>query len=322
MSRVVYVALQQFCESDAEPQRVLQEAGFEIRTNALERRLRREDMPSELRGADAVIAGVESYDAGLLASLSRLRCISRCGVGTDTIDLEAARRLGIAVYTTPHEVVEPVAELTVTMMLALARNVPQHLRELHGGRWVKHTGVLLSEWTVGLVGFGRIGQAVERLLRPFGPRVLAADPRLAPADLPPGVSLRTLHALLAEADVVSLHAARRPEDGPLVGPAEVWAMKPGARLINTSRGYVIDEAAVEAALRAGRLAGAALDVFTDEPYAGPLARLPNVLCTPHIATLTRASRAAMERRAAAQVVQHFLAARSPMAAAATASAGR
>jgi D-3-phosphoglycerate dehydrogenase len=306
MSRpVAVVTLQQFCETDPQPIQVLEEAGFEVRRNRLGRRPTREELPEMLRGADAALAGVEPYDAALLEALPALRCISRVGVGVEAIDLAAARRRGIAIYTTPDEVAEPVAQMTVAMLLALARNLPQHHADAKAGAWTKRTGALLSEWTVGLVGFGRIGQAVERLLRAFGPRLLIADPAVAPSALPPSAALRTLPELLAESDVVSLHAARPADAGPLLGAAEFALMKPGSRLINTARGHLIDEAALLQALHSGRLAGAALDVYATEPYRGPLAALPQVLCTPHVATLTTASRAAMERRCAEQVVAHF-----------------
>jgi len=306
MSRpVVYVTLQQFCERDARPREALAQAGCSVRQNAAGRRPRREELVEWLRDADAVIAGVEPYDAELLARLPRLRCISRCGVGTDSIDLEAARRRQIAVFTTPDEVIRPVAELAVGMIFALARNFPQHLSDLRAGRWTKRTGVLLSEWTVGLVGFGRIGRAVAEALRPFGPRLIAHDPALRASEVPAFVQLRELEALLAQADLVSLHAGRRPQEGPLIGRRELALMKPGSFLVNTSRGFLVDEPALCEALESGRVAGAALDVFESEPYNGPLARLPQVLCTPHVASLTGASRAAMELRAAEQVVGFF-----------------
>ena len=283
----------------------MEAGGFEVRRNALGRRLRREEMAEALRDADAVLAGVEPYDGPLLAQLPRLRCISRCGVGTDAIDLEAARRHGIAVCTTPDETVEPVAQLTVAMVLALARHLPLHLADFRAGVWKKRTGALLSEWTIGLVGFGRIGQAVERCLRAFGPRILVSDPRAGEAGLPDGVERVELATLLAEADLVSLHAGCRPGDGPLMGGREFEMMKRGSYLVNTSRGFLVDEAALSAALISGRLAGAALDVFASEPYTGILSTLPQVLCTPHVATLTRASRAAMEWRCAKNVVDYF-----------------
>ena len=311
---IVYVTLQQFCEHDDRPRWVLEEAGFEVRLNSLGRRLRREEMVQVLQDADAVLAGVEPYDAAVLAALPRLRCISRCGAGTDSIDREAARRQGIAIYTTPEETAEPVAQLTVAMILALARNLPLHLGESRQGVWKKHTGVLLSEWTIGLVGFGRIGRAVERSLRVFKPKVLVVDPRCQPKEMPPGVELRPLTALLAEADLVSLHASRRPEEGPLIGRRELAAMKPGSYLVNTARGFLVDEEALYDALQSKHLAGAALDVFQTEPYAGPLAQLPNALCTPHVATLTKASRAMMEWKSASNLVYHFTQVAAPVGA--------
>lgn len=304
--RTVYVALQQFCEADPKPRALLLEAGFEVRQNTLGRRLRREEMPAALREADAVLAGVEPYDGEILAALPQLRCISRCGAGTDSIDLGAARRLGIAVYTTPEEVVEPVAQMTIAMMLALARQFPQHLAGLRSGIWKKQSGSLLSEWTVGLVGFGQIGRAVERYLRPFGPRVLVADPAVGPDAVPQPAEWRELPSLLAEADLVSLHVSRPRDAGVLMGRQEFAVMKRGSRLVNTARGYLVDEAALFDELQSGHLAGAALDVFTDEPYTGRLTTLPQVLCTPHVASLTRASRAAMEWRCAQNVVEWLL----------------
>jgi D-3-phosphoglycerate dehydrogenase len=299
----VYVALQQFCECDDRPRQLLQEAGCDVRQNPFGRRLRAEDLREVLQGVDAVLAGVEPYDAGLLRALPRLKCISRCGIGTDAIEVEEARRLGITVCATADEVIEPVAQLTVAMILALARNFPWHIADARAGRWQKRSSVLLSEWTVGLVGFGRIGRVVAEYLHVFQPRrICVTDPVCRVGETSRGVALRDLSGLLAESDVVSIHASRRQEEGPLIGPAELAQMKPGGFLVNTSRGSLVDERALYEALTSGRLAGAALDVFEEEPYQGPLMTLPQVLCTPHVATLTKASRAAMELRCAQHVV--------------------
>lgn len=306
MSRpLVYVALQQFCEFDDRPLRALLESGFEVRLNDLRRRLKAEEIPQRVGEAEAVLAGVEPYDAGILASLPRLRCISRCGTGTESIDLEAAQRHRIAVLTTPEEVVEPVAQMTVAMIFGLARHFPEAMADFRNGLWQKRVGALLSEWTIGLVGFGRIGRAVERHLRPFEPRVLAADPHVSPAQVPPGVSLCSLEQLLGQSDLVSLHAGRRSEEGVLLGRKELSSMKPGSRLVNTARGRLVDQGALYDLLVAGHLSAAALDVFEEEPFTGPLTRLPQVLCTPHAASLTRASRLAMELRCARNVVEFF-----------------
>lgn len=301
----VYIALQQFCQTDRRPEQLLKEAGFHVIPNTLGRRLHREELMELLQKADAVVAGVEPYDAQVLQALPRLRCIGRCGSGTDAIDLEAAERLGIAVYTTPEEVAEPVAQLTVAMILALARNLPLHLADAQHGTWRKRTGFLLSEWTIGLIGFGQIGQAVQRYLERFGPRILVTDPAWEHQRLPEAVQWRPLDALLREADLVSLHVNRARAAGAVLGERELELMRPGSYLVNTARGYLLNEHALYTRLQSGHLAGAALDVFETEPYEGPLARLPQVVCTPHIATLTRASRAAMEFRCAQQLIDHF-----------------
>lgn len=307
--QTVFVALQQFCETDAEPREELLRAGFRVERNRLGRRLKKEDLPGLLQEADAVLAGVEPYDREVLESLPRLRCISRCGVGTDQIDLEAARCRGIAVLTTPEEVVEPVAQMTLALILALARNLLLHWSAFQKGEWRKETGHLLSEWTVGLVGFGRIGKAVQRRLEPFRCSILVCDPKVPQEQIPRGVRRVDLPTLLRESDLVSLHAALAPEDPPLIGRKEISQMRSGSRLVNTARGRLVDEEALADALESGHLSGAALDVFESEPYAGRLARIPQVLCTPHVASLTARSRAEMELRCARNVVEFFAKAR-------------
>ncbi|MBI4354505.1 MAG: phosphoglycerate dehydrogenase [Candidatus Omnitrophica bacterium] len=303
MSRpVVVVTLQQFCETDPGPRELLRRAGCEVRENTLGRRMTAQDCREWLKDADAVIAGVEPYDGTLLNSLPRLRCISRCGTGTDAIDLDAARRVGVTILTTPDAVVEAVAQLTLAMILASARNLPLHHSDSHAGRWTKRTGRLVSEWCIGLIGYGRVGQAVGRYLQAFGPTLLITDPQLDGKALPDGVDACPLDALLGRADLVSLHVSRRPEEGVLLGRQELTRMRRGSVLVNTSRGFLIDEQALYDLLVEGRLAGAALDVFATEPYHGPLAQLPQVLCTPHVGSLTVASRAAMEWQCARNVV--------------------
>jgi D-3-phosphoglycerate dehydrogenase / 2-oxoglutarate reductase len=300
--RSVYVALSQFCEEDDRPRRALLDAGFVVDENRLGRRLKSDELIAAVGGAEGIIAGVEPYNAEVLQSFQRVRCISRCGVGVDAIDLDAAKRLDIAVLNTPDEVAEPVAQLTVGMMLALARHFPDYGVTVRDGAWKRQTGSLLSEWTIGLVGFGRIGKAIERCLRPFQPKLIVSDPGVRAQDLPPGIELLDLDAVLSRADLLSLHVARPASEGPLLSSAQFERMKPGSRIINTSRGYLLDEEALLTALQTGRLSGAALDVYETEPYSGPLAKLPQVLCTPHIGTLTHASRRAMELKAAMNVI--------------------
>ena len=302
---LIYIALQSFGKLESLPLRTLEEAGFEVRLNRLGRRLVQEEMADLLRDAHGVIAGVEPYRADLLAQLSNLRCISRCGVGLDSVDLEAAKSHNIAVLSTPDEVVQPAAELTLSFILALARNLGLHQENFHRGIWEKQTGYLLSEWTIGLIGYGRIAQAVRRLLVPFGPRVLASDPRLPEGEMLDDTRICGLPELLEASDLVSLHAARSPKEGAILSRRELLSMKPGSRLVNIARGHLVEEEALVEALQSGHLSAAALDVFEVEPYTGPLAQMPQVLLTPHVATLSRSSRVQMELRAAQNIIHFF-----------------
>lgn len=303
--RLIVSTLSQFCENSDLPRRLLEESGFEVRENKTGRRIRSEEMSEALKEADGVIAAVEPYEAQLLQSLPQLKCISRCGAGCDAIDLEAARENNIEVMVTRDEIVEPVAQLTIAMMLGLARNFAQHACDFSQGLWKKHTAVLISEWSVGLVGFGKIGRRVADYLRPFGPRLLVTDPYAESESIPEEVTLCDLERLLKESDCVSLHASTNPNDPPLLGRKEFALMKQGGVIVNTARGYMIDHLALEEALFAGRLKGAALDVFDREPYAGRLAKHPSVLLTPHVATLTKKSRIAMEVKAAQNIIDFF-----------------
>lgn len=301
----VFVTLQTFCEGNDQPRQELLRAGLRVRENPLGRRLCREEMPDLLQEADAVLAGIEPYDAEILERLPRLRCISRCGTGTDSIDLEMARERGVAVLTTPDEVVEPVAQMALAMLLALARNLALHWNDSHRGEWKKRTGHLLSEWTVGIVGFGRVGRAFHETLRPFGCAIRVYDPNLPVQRFSQETRCVELESLLQESDVISLHAALPADAPPLLGRREFALMRKGSRLINTARGRLVDEEALLEALESGHLSAAALDVFEGEPYTGKLSQLPQVLCTPHVASLTARSRGKMELRCARNVIEFF-----------------
>lgn len=295
MKQKVYVSLSQFCESEDSPRKALLNAGFEVSENKTGQRIKTEEMLAVLDGVDAVLAAVEPYSAELLNRLPNLKCISRCGAGVDAIDLSAAQKNNITVLATKEEVAEPVAQMTLGFILALARNFGPHQHDFQKGVWKKHTGHLLREWTIGIVGFGRIGQKVAEYLKPFQCRIEIADP------FSDQTTCR-LETLLKNSDLVTLHASRDPKEGPLFSHHEFEMMKPRSYFVNTSRGFMVDESALEKFLKNGHLAGAALDVFEKEPYVGSLAQLPQVFATPHVATLAVASRVAMELKAAQNIV--------------------
>jgi D-3-phosphoglycerate dehydrogenase len=246
---------------------------------------------AQLAEAEALIVrSATRVTAELLERAPRLRVVGRAGVGVDNIDTEAATLRGVLVMNTPGSNSVSVAEHTIALLLALARAVPQLNAALHAGRWEKSSaGIELRGKTLGLVGLGRVGAEVARRARGLEMRVLAHDPFITPEFArEAGVELAPFDELLARADIVSLHMALSPATENLFNATTLARMKPGARLINTARGELIDEAALAEALRSGHLAGAALDVFaTEPPRNSPLLGLANVVATPHVAGSTQ-----------------------------------
>jgi D-3-phosphoglycerate dehydrogenase / 2-oxoglutarate reductase len=250
------------------------------------------------RGAVAAIVSTDPFDHAVFAAATRLRVVARVGVGTDSIDLDAATEAGVVVTTTPGANRETAADHALAMILAALRRVVEHDASVRRGEWRR--GGDLTPWdlhgtTVGLVGYGDIGRAVGRRLGGFGARVLACDPVEA-GSVP-------LDALLERSDVVSLHLPLNDTTRGLIGAAELARMPAHAVLVNTSRGGLVDEPALVAALRSGAIRAAALDVFADEPRLTPgLAELPNVVLTPHIGGLSERSIALMTERATEHVL--------------------
>jgi D-3-phosphoglycerate dehydrogenase len=240
---------------------------------------------------DAVVLVVRSetkVTAAVMAKAPRLRIIARAGMGVDTIDLAEANRRKIAVLTAPGANSNSVAEFTFALLLALVRRIPDAAASLATGAWdrKRFEGTELRGKTLGLVGLGRVGSGVAAIAHGFGMQVEAFDPRLAQHEMDAlGVTFLPLDEVLRNADVVSLHAKLTPETRHLVDDARLAAMKRGVLLVNTSRGALIDDAALVRALRSGQVAGAALDVYDPEPLPvdSVLRGAPNLLLTPHLA---------------------------------------
>ena len=226
----------------------------------------------------------------LAAASPQLRVVGRAGVGVDNIDLQAARELGVTVVNSPVAMTAAVAELTLALMLSLARRVPQAHASLQRSEWLKAEfyGVQLQGKTLGVIGVGRIGSAVAGLATALGMQVLGHDPILAPATLRQrGVEPVDLEALLSRSEFITLHVPLNDQTREMINADRLALARPGAFLVNTSRGAVVDERALLQALESGRLAGVALDVFHREPPGDdPLLRHPNVVATPHIAAQT------------------------------------
>ncbi len=248
-------------------------------------------LPGELADAEAlVVRSATKVTAALLEKAARLRVIGRAGVGVDNVDVEAATRRGILVMNTPGGNAVSVAEHTIALMLGLARAVPQANASIQAGRWEKSSfsGTELRGKTLGLVGLGRVGTEVARRARALEMKVLAYDPYVTPAAAREvEVELVPLDELLGQSDVISLHTSLSALTEKMIDAPAIAKMKRGARLINCARGELIDEAALAEALRSGKLAGAAVDTFAEEPPKNsPLVGLPNLIATPHIAGST------------------------------------
>jgi D-3-phosphoglycerate dehydrogenase len=237
-----------------------------------------------------VIRSATKLDASLIERADRLRVIGRAGVGVDNVDVDAATRRGIVVANAPESTVVAAAEHTVGLLVALSRNIPQAHAELKQGRWERsaYAGVELAGKTLGVLGFGRIGQQVARRAQGLGMRVVAFDPFVA------GERFRELgieraatpEELLGEADFLTLHLPLTEDTRGFLGAGAFARMRDGVRIVNAARGELVDEDALVEALRSGKVAGAALDVFPSEPYSGPLLELENVVVTPHLAAST------------------------------------
>jgi lactate dehydrogenase-like 2-hydroxyacid dehydrogenase len=259
-------------------------------------------------GSAAIVAdpSVRVDKAVLEAAGQSLKVVANFGVGYDNIELEALRRHGVRATNTPDVLTAATAELAVALMLAAGRRIAEADAIVRRGLWTRlvaegFLGRQLVGATVGLVGFGRIAQRVAELLHGFDVQLLytATDDRSARA----GVERRELPDLLAGSDVVSLHVPLTPATTHLIDAAALALMKPGAILVNTSRGGVVDTAALIEALRSGRLAAAGLDVYEDEPHVAPaLRQLPNTVLLPHIGSATASTRDAMARLCAENVI--------------------
>lgn len=266
----------------------------------------KETLNAEIADAEALIVrSATRVTSELLDKARKLRVVGRAGVGVDNIDLPEATKRGVLVMSTPGGNAVSVAEHTFALLLALARQVPRLDKAIHEGLWEKSSaaGTEVRGKTLGLIGLGRIGSEVAVRAEAFDMRVLGYDPYISEAAAHEvSVELVPLETLLAESDFVSLHAALSPATQNLINAATIEKMKKGARLVNAARGELIDEAALAEALKSGKLAGAALDVFVEEPpMNSPLIGLPNVIATPHVAGSTAEAQEEVGTQIAVQV---------------------
>ena len=292
----ILVTPSSFGRHDPRLHSVLAESVGKVIGNERGRPLTADELRDILPGCDGYIAGQDHIDARALERADRLQVIARYGVGVDRVDLAAAQARGIIVTNTPGANADAVAELSIALMLALARQLPHANQRTRRGEWPRLSGVSLAGSVVGLLGLGAIGRSVARRLRAFECVMQAHDPFVSSDQaLQLGVQLVDLDDLVANADFLSLHMPATPDTVGLVDADFLARMKPGAFLINTARGELVDEAALWGAIRSGHLRGAALDAFSQEPPAAdnPLFSLPQVIVTPHMGAHTAGAAKAM-----------------------------
>jgi D-3-phosphoglycerate dehydrogenase len=276
---------------------VLESYGLDVIVPDVEERMEAADLLQYAGQFDGAICGDDRYTAAVVeACAPRLKVISKWGTGIDSLDAEACSRYGVQIGRTPNAFTTPVADTVLGYMLAFARRQPWMDKAMKSGEWQKISGFTLSEKTLGVVGVGNIGKAVTRRAKAFGMKVLGTD--IVEVDHvfinESGIELTTLDILLAKSDFISINCDLNPTSQHLINPLTLGQMKDTAVLINTARGPIVNEKALIAALQAGKLGGAALDVFEFEPLPedSPLKQMDNVMLAPHNAN---SSPAAWER---------------------------
>jgi len=263
----------------------------EIVLNPFGRKLSPEELVELGSDADGIIAGTEKIDKVSMERMTKLRVISRCGAGLDSIDIVAAEKLSIKIYNTPDAPTRAVAELTLGLILDLLRKISLSDRNLRSGKWNKITGNLLKGKKIGIIGYGRIGKELSILLQPFQTDISFFDINQISSEF---ASPMPMNELLGWADIITLHCSIIHGKECIIGEKELALMKKSSFLVNASRGELVDESALYDSLRNGKISGAAIDVFSTEPYDGKLIEVDNIILTPHIGSYALESRIEME----------------------------
>lgn len=286
-----------------DPFDILEANGYEVVKNPYGRRLTEDETIELAKDCVGIVAGVENLNSKVIDALPNLKCISRVGVGMDSVDILHAESKGIQVLNTPNGPTRAVAELTLGLTMSLLRKIPNAHYDLRNKVWKKQTGNLLFEKKVGILGLGRIGRMTAEMFRALGNQVAGYD--LCPNEewaRENGVKVLDLRELLTTCDIITIHVPGKADGSAIITKSELDLLKDDAFLVNVSRGGVIDEDALYNVLQSGKLSAVALDVFSQEPYSGPLCDLENVVLTPHIGSYAKEGKLKMEVDAAQNLI--------------------
>jgi D-3-phosphoglycerate dehydrogenase len=300
----VLVSTSSFARYDISPIKTLESRGYDVVLNPYGRTLKSDELISLASECVGIVAGTEKYGKEVIEKLPKLKVISRCGTGLDSIDSNAANSHSISIRNTPEAPTQAVAELTVGLILDISRKISLMDRNIRNGKWNKKMGQLLSGKTIGIVGLGRIGLRVAEILNSFNVLIIGYDlsPKMSFLKKTE-IQLVTMEKLLKKSDIITIHIPYSAEAYHFIDVERLKSMKKGAILINTSRGGIVDEEALYAYLKNGHLSGAAIDTFEKEPYGGPLKELNNIVLTPHIGSYAKEARIEMEMQAVENLIE-------------------
>lgn len=277
------------------PLDLLTSNGYEIIINPYGRKLTSNEVVSLASDCIGIVAGLEPLDKTVLNKLPKLKCISRVGVGMDNIDIDYAEKKGIKILNTPNGPTRAVAELTIGLTMSLLRKIPSANNDIKNKNWKKYTGNLLFNKKIGVLGLGRIGKNVSELFLGLGNEVYGYDinPDLGWAKKKK-INLKGFNEILSTCDIITIHIPGSNNSKPFISKKELNLMKKDSILINVSRGGVVDETDLFNFLKENKISGAAVDVFNEEPYYGPLCDLDNIILTPHMGSYAKEGKLQME----------------------------
>jgi D-3-phosphoglycerate dehydrogenase / 2-oxoglutarate reductase len=308
----IFISTVPFGEFDQKPLNLLQETGWEYQVNPLNRKLTPEEVAEFARDADGLIAGTEDISI-VLKSAKKLRVVSRVGIGLDSVPLKECKEKGITVTYTPDAVTMAVVEMTISLMISGTRQIIAADRNFRKGNWNRLQGKRLGESIIGLIGFGRIGSNVARILSEFHPKkVLVSDikdykTKIATLRKEKSLNIEQVSRedIYQHADIISLHVPLCSSTRNLICMDTLRFFRQDAFLINTSRGGIVNESDLYTVLKGNNLLGAAIDAFEHEPYNGPLTELNNIILTQHMGSCSYDCRAAMETQATEDMIRFF-----------------
>ena len=292
-----------FGKYDKTSLQALEDNHIEYLINPFDRKIKEDELKDMINDYDFLIAGTEPITSKVLNNAGRLKLISRVGIGINNIDIDEAKRRDIKITYTPNGPDDAVADLTVGFIFSLLRSVQTSNNLLRKGIWKRKMGLNINEATIGIIGVGRIGLKVARVLQKLSPKLIMLNDEIIHEEIKgQNIIWASLDRILQEADIITLHTPLTEATKGMISKNELVKMKPESSIINTSRGGVLIENDLYEVMLDGHLSGAAIDVYENEPYSGPLTEIDRCLLTAHTGTMTRGSRSMMEKQAVQEVV--------------------